>query len=378
MDIEDFSDVPTHGPLDLGALSAWAPHLAHAFVSLASDIALVLDERGVVRSAAQGGDPPIALRTQEWIGRLWSDTVTEETRGKVEQIVREAVSLGAARRREINHALPSGGSMPVSYSALRLGQRGPVLVVGRDLRAVAAIEQRFSEAHRDLERGYWHARQAESRYRLLFQVATDAVLVVDALTLTVIEANQAASQLFDLGVTQLVGNAAHAGFEPRSRLAVDELLAAARMSGQAAEIRAHVVGRSTPTQVAATPFRSKGSIRLLMRVRVAQPRSLSLQSAGLQAWVDGMRDVVVVTDSSGRILFASPPFVALVRAVDEAEIQGRRLFDWVDPRGVAAEALLAQVRRDGVAHSVEGRLGTGERSLPVDISAALLTEGDQE
>ena len=39
---------------DLSPLSPWAPELAQAFVTLASDIALVLDERGVIRTVAQG------------------------------------------------------------------------------------------------------------------------------------------------------------------------------------------------------------------------------------------------------------------------------------------------------------------------------------
>ena len=67
--------------------------------------------------------------------------------------------------------------MPVAYTAIRLGEHGPVLAVGRDMRAIAAIQERFIETQQDMERGYWNARQAESRYRLLFQVATDAVMV---------------------------------------------------------------------------------------------------------------------------------------------------------------------------------------------------------
>ena len=61
-----------------------------------------------------------------------------------------------------------------------LGRDGPVLAVGRDLRAVSAIQQRFIDAQQAMERDYWRQRQAEARYRMLFQVATDGVLVVDA------------------------------------------------------------------------------------------------------------------------------------------------------------------------------------------------------
>ena len=41
------------------------------------------------------------------------------------------------------HGGNGAGDIPVAYTALRLGKGGPVLAVGRDLRAIAAIQQRF-------------------------------------------------------------------------------------------------------------------------------------------------------------------------------------------------------------------------------------------
>jgi hypothetical protein len=42
---------------DLGVLAALAPQLAQTFVSIASDIALVIDDTGVIRNVALGDDP---------------------------------------------------------------------------------------------------------------------------------------------------------------------------------------------------------------------------------------------------------------------------------------------------------------------------------
>ena len=47
-------------PADLGTLSGCAAELAEAFVSLASDIALVIDDSGVIRSVAQNASAPMA------------------------------------------------------------------------------------------------------------------------------------------------------------------------------------------------------------------------------------------------------------------------------------------------------------------------------
>ncbi|MES2974259.1 MAG: transcriptional regulator PpsR [Pseudomonadota bacterium] len=372
---------PRSVPLpDLSGLSEWAPELAETFVSLASDIALVLDDDGVIRSVAQGGAAPLTASAHEWVGRSWADTVTGDTRGKIELLLKEVTSTGLARRREINHPLDKGGNLAVAYTAIRLGENGPLLAVGRDLGAIAAIQQRFLDAQQELERGYWRARQAEARYRLLFQVATDAVMVVDALTLEILEANQAASQLFELSVEQLVGRAASFAFERHSRSAVDELIANARASGQPAEIRARLAGKITSTSVAATPFRTEEAMRLLVRVRTMDmPGTAADLNATLARLVDSASDGVVVTDSSGRILLANPAFLKLVQMNTEVAVKGRPLMDWIGVSDEQFAGLLAQVRSQGITRRVASRLLSSDaRVSQVELSAALLTEGDQE
>ena len=365
---------------DLEGLSDWAPELAQTFVSLASDIALVLDDNGVIRSIAQGASTPVAHVAKGWIGRSWADTVTGETRGKIEQMLKEVSSTGLARRREINHPSDKGGNIAMAYTAIRLGQSGPLLAVGRDLGAIAAIQQRFLIAQQEMERGYWQARQAETRYRLLFQVATDAVLVVDAATLQIVEANHAASEMFDMAPDQVVGRPASFGFERHSRSVVDELLATARSSTLPTEIRARLLGKITATSVSATQIRSDNAVRILMRVRsMSMPGASADLNATLARLVDGASDGVVVTDSSGRIQIANPAFLKLARMPTEADVKGRPLMDWVGVSDEQFASLLSQVRSQGIAGRMASHLLAGDAQVSrIELSAALLTEGDQE
>ena len=365
---------------DLGALSAWAPELAKTFVSLASDIALVIDGNGVIRNVAQGSAEPIAPGAHQWVGRAWIDTVSGETRPKIENLLKEVGATGIARRREVTHPLTPGVSVPVAYTAIRLGIDGPVLAVGRDLRAIAAIQQRFIDSQQDMERGYWQARHAESRYRLLFQVATDAVMVVDAETLQIVEANQAAAQLFDITSEQLPGRPVTFGFEHHSRGAINALLTAARGNGQSGEIRARLLGTVTATSVSATPFRADDTMRLLVRVRSVDGAASSTElNTTLSRLVDDARDGVVVTDSSGRILVANPAFLALVNLTNETEVKGQMLMDWLGLSDRPLVTLVPQVRRDGIARRIESWVKPARSpAARVEISAALLTEGDQE
>ena len=360
---------PPGSAVDLSALSDWAPQLAEAFVSLASDIALVIDQNGVVLNVTQGGASPLAPSAHEWVGRA-----------KVGLLLKDVVTTGFARRREVNHPSSAGADIPVAYTAMRLGEQGPVLVVGRDLRAVAAIQQRFVDVQQEMERGYWRTRQSEARYRLLFQVANDAVLVVDAETLNILEANDAAAQLFDMAVAQLQGRPVTFGFENRSRGAVEELLLTSRRLGQPAEIRARLNGKVSTTHVAATPFRTDDAMRLLVRVRpLDTPESPANRSATLARTVDAAMDSVVVTDSSGRILAANPAFLSLVQVDAEVEVKGRALQDWIEGTGQIFDVFIPQVQRLGIArHSVSRVRRADAQPVMVEISAALLAEGDQE
>jgi transcriptional regulator PpsR len=370
---------PVSATTDLSGLSDWAPELAQTLASLTSDIALVLDDNGVIRSVANGGSASLAPAAQAWVGRAWVDTVTGETRGKIEQMLKELTSTGLARRREINH--PSrGGNIALAYTAMRLGPNGPLLAVGRDLSAVAAIQQRFITTQQEMERSYWQLRQDEARYRLLFQVATDAVMVVDSVSLDIVEANQAAAQLLDMDIAQLVGRPASFGFERHSRVAVDALLAAARSSGKPSEIRARLLGRVSATSVAATPFRTDDAMRLMVRLRTMDlPGSSSDLGRTLARLVDSASDGVLITDTNGCILMANPAFLKLVNRNTEAEVKSRPLMDWVSVSDDQFAALLLEVRRLGIARRMSSRLMSSDATCSeIEITAALLTEGDQE
>ena len=145
-------------PVDLAALSPWAPELAETFAALASDVALVLDEEGVIVKVAQ--HPAQPLLAPDWVGRPWVETVTVECRDKVDQMLSDVASSGIARRREINHPLSDGSAVAVAYTAVRLGENGATLAVGHDLRDQVELQQRFVRAQQALEQSYWQVQQA--------------------------------------------------------------------------------------------------------------------------------------------------------------------------------------------------------------------------
>jgi transcriptional regulator PpsR len=272
----------------------------------------------------------------------------------------------------LSHPTPAGHEIPVSWAAVRLGERGPVLAVGRDLRAVSAIQQRFLEAQQELEREYWQRRQAESRYRQLFQVANDAVLVVESEHFRVRELNPAAGRLLGLA-----GEHLHGCIEASQLPVLDELLVTARTTGRAAEVRLRVAGSGVAIDLSATPFRADGEHCLLLRARRAEAAN-GLAPPVLD-FINQTPDAVVVTDTASRVLWANPAFVELCQGLSEARLRGTMLADAMGGDALQWSTLLARVRTRGIIGQATVTLRPpGAPALLASVSAALLAEGDQE
>jgi transcriptional regulator PpsR len=348
-------------------------------VAIASDIALVVGPDGIIRNVAQGRNP-VGDDAAAWVGRPWVDTVTADTRKKIEQLLSEASTNGVSQRREVNHPSVSGTTIPVTYAAIRLGEDGPLVVAGRDLRAIAAIQQRFLDSQQEMERSYWSRRQAESRYRLLFQAATDAVLVVDAESLKVVDTNPAATRLLKMARDDLVGASPVMGIEAKSRRAVEEMLVTARATGNPAEIRVRLAHDLSTMAVSATPFRGNTEMLLLVRLSGLTDHRRSTDSDfRISGMVENMQEPVVITDSGGRLLMANPAFLQMCQLSREDQIKGMSLGEWLGNAEHDMAALLAEIRHRGIASSIPATISTRVgKAVPVELSAALLTDGEQE
>lgn len=372
------TDLSNYSGLATG--SGLPPELVEAVATVASDIALVIDDRGVIRRVTQGAAQPLPASASAWIGQLWADTVTAETRVKIEQMLKDVAARGVSRTRQVNHPVTDGADIPVAYSAIRLGDNGPVLATGRDLSKVAAAQQRFVATQSELERDFVRLREDEARYRHLFQADADALLVLDGQSLLVIDVNRAACQLFDVSSTQLIGKDATIGFDRSSRPAVNELLTIVCASGTTAETCAQLAGRRVAASVSITPLRTTDKALLLVRARViTASEDLASTNARLADLVDRTPDAVVVTDLAGMVLSANPAFVDLVQVSDESVVRDTRLSTWLGAEHAPVADLLAGVRQRGtVPQAASAVRGTKGRSLPVDVSAALLPGRQRE
>lgn len=366
----------------LGHLDAEA---ASRLLVAASDIALVLDGEGVIRDLAFGSEELAADCAGEWLGQPWAKTVTVESRAKVEALLGEAATATAAPRwRHVNHPSSRGADVPVLYSAVRVAGDGRVVAVGRDLRATAALQRRLVDAQQSMERDYARLRHVETRYRVLFQTTSEAVLVVDAATRKVIEANPAAGQLLGEAVGRLVGRVFPEGFDDEGGQALQGLLAGVSATGWADNVRARQADGGREFLVSASLFRQESASLFLVRLVPLEAESadavavMPKTKSRLLRVVENAPDGFVVTGTDGRVVTANAAFLDLTQLATEEQARGQSLDRWLGRPGVDLDVLIANLRQHGSVRLFATTL-RGEYGAPADVevSAVSVQEGEQ-
>ncbi|MGE0311955.1 MAG: hypothetical protein AB7P21_10100 [Lautropia sp.] len=373
------SDDRTPGA-ELECLSAYGAQVASLLALVSSDIALVIGRDGRITDMAVGSESLDGV-VSGWVGRSWANTATADTRRKIEDLLAEVADGAVSRTRQINHRNEAGADVPFSYSAIRLGVGGPVIAVGRDLRAVSAIQQQFVDAQQALERDYWKRRQAELRDRQLLVVASDPVLAVQAGSLEVVAANRAALELFPrpagvplttlfeqildpIAVGALAGqlraiqgNARSLAFSLRSALAAGGIELSVSLLGVREDgiLRVHA---SLPPGFADAFARHVGR----------SPDTARAQQAS----------AVAIVDSSGRLQVADTVFLRLCGVEMPREVQGRPLSELIVEPTDFVRRMLDGATREAVWSCPQAILvdSAGTR-VRVDACATMIDDDDQ-
>ena len=362
-------------------LGGLEPEQAAKLIAATADVALVVDAAGIIRDVAFGSDELSNEGHSRWLGQPWVDVVTPESRPKVEALLRDAGSGNASKWRHVNHPSSHGADVPVMYSAVQLGNKDRVVAIGRDLRAVASLQNRLVEAQQSMERDYWRLRQVETRYRLLFQMASEAVLIVDATTEKVAEANPAAAQLLGDNANRIVGRPFAECFDRRSAQAVDAVLASIRAAGRAEDARLRLAEPGGDCIVGGTLFRHEKSSSFLIRLTVPHVDPVNTLEqrgrASLLVAVENSPDAFVVTDMQGKVVTANAAFYELVEILSEQHARGVSLDQWLGRPGVDLNVLLTNLRQHGsvrlFATTIKGENGVVSE---VEISAIAAPAAD--
>jgi transcriptional regulator PpsR len=342
---------------------------------LQPDVTLLLDNAGVIRKVTLSNTLATEGAT-EWIGRKWLDTVRNVDGEAERRLIEDAISHRVSVFRQLTQRFPSGLELAMEYTTVRLGGRAGVIAIGRSLQAVAELQARLVAAQQAMERDYWKLREIETRYRLLFNASNDAVLLIRAGDLCIVEANPAAIAALGLP-PQRPGTVAGRPFlvevAPDDRESFQTTLLRAREHGTAPGLIVRLGREQGSWLLRVSLMKSQPEAVFLLQLSPAgglQLRSERDDAVRVEELIACAPDGFVVLDKDGIVRRANAAFVAMVEVGSEAAVIGESLGRWLGRPGADLTVLLAAIRRHGsvklFATTLRGDLGT---DTEVEISA---------
>ena len=356
--------------------------VAQMLLSVA-DVALVLDKKGIVRDLMCTSSVFPKTLLDSWIGRPFGQIVTEECVEKVKDLLAGPNGAGEPWR-QVNHPLGETDDtvlmdIPVTYTVVPL-EAGRKLAVGHESYSAAQMQQRLVEAQQDLEEEYSRIRQVDARYRALFSMTSEAILLVDGAKLTVMDANEAALALLDRPLRRVRGKSLTSLFAEESGEALRILTAAVRTAPQAEPAHLKTADTKSKIDVSMSILRNQGSSIFLVKLSAphtgreaggaATPSRMTLVNA-----ITHIPDGFVVARENRRIVSANPAFLELAQLATEQQVTGELLESWLGRSRVDIDIMLANLRERGALHRystvVRGQYGAEQE---VELSASVIPE----
>ncbi len=333
------------------------------------DVTLRLDSRGVIKGAA-GSTAVQGEPLDSWVGRPWAETVVASSGDHVRRVIEDAGSSGASILLQLKQRFPSGREMLMEYTTVRLGDGSDLLAVGKNLQAVVELQAKLQESQLEREQHSWKSRDLETRYRLLFDASHEALILLDAQALRVVEVNPAGAR--DLNLAP--------GDDFLDGMAAKEQK---RLRGMFRRVRDY--GRSPRMLVHLGPNRSLWGVRAsllpaeperLLMVQLApieearpggEARAQEQRSPfSIEGLMERFPDGFVVIDAQGVVERANRAFVDLTQMKSESALLGDPISRWLTQPGTDAPNWLATLAEKRALQDCVATLRT-ENNAEIDV-----------
>lgn len=327
--------------------SAFPDEAAADLAANAADLALLIDKRGVIRDVACSGDEFESDELEGWVGKKWLDLVTTDSKDKVAQLLDPDTLKRPRRWRHVNHVCPGEPDLPVRYFTLPSGREGWTLAIGRDLRAAHSMQQRLIEAQRSMERDYSRVREAETRFRLLFQLASKGVLIVDGDSFKITDVNPSAARLLGRTSQRLEGRTIESAFGDIAAQRVRETMAVARKTGRTEQVEVTPEGAGTACVAMVSVYRQGRAVYFLMRLAPVDAEEREGASAPLAQLAAMLPDGLVLTGEDGRILSINEAFADIAQLSDAEAAVGQPIENFLGRTETELNVIMANLREHG-------------------------------
>lgn len=342
--------------------------------AVASDLTLLIDPQGIVEAVIANPQSGLAARVQGWLGQAASGLFTPESWAKLSPRLQGG---DLAPQLELNHSDATQYEFPVRYAIRRWGPSGHVLMMGRDLRPLAEVQQQLVLAHRAIGRDHEAQRELETRYRVLMEENSSPLLIVSATSGRVVDLNSAAARLLGAPRNELLNAPIAQEFDGRRRGELLEVLSKYATNDTSGFLDLNVRRTAQRVKISAKMFRASGDRLLLCRISLSESAESrqSDRSAMLESLFEKGIDGIVFLDGSGVIKSVNEAFLNLTDSHSQSVVIDRSFADFLSRGAVDLKVLLDNVKRVGHLRHYRTRLNTdymGEVS--VEMSATLLQD----
>jgi transcriptional regulator PpsR len=322
-------------------------NVAASLLAAVGDVTFILTGDGTILDVAVSQGDLANHGFADWIGESWVGTMTPESRPKAIDMLQGAAAATPPRWRQVNHPA-AGGDVPVRYMVMALGDSERLIAIGRDMRSAAAMQQRLLQTQQSLERDYIRLRQAETRYRLLFDMASEPVLIVDSQSRRIREANPAAHRVLDAREGTLVGTLASMVVAPEQRDDFVAYLGAAEAADDLDPAVLRLNENGGDAKFSARLFRQSRTPMLIVRIEPVVAGAAERRiDATLTDVVERMPDAFVLADRELKVLTANAAFVELAEMPSADRIVGAGLGTWLGRPGIDLDLIVGQLREHG-------------------------------
>ncbi len=352
-------DIPLIGPDILGDI-----------LMAVADVGLVISDDGMILSVLLNPAFGDRGRFEDLDNTDFTATLNSESREKFAKRITSFLSGdGDVRPIEVNH-IGIGGrrELPIRYSFHRIGTAGAILLLGRDLRPVAEMQQQLVSAQMALERDYEAHRDYEMRFRVLLESTTDGVVMVTMKTGAISEANAIAADMFNKARDSLQGQSLVSLFDTRQSANLLDRLTTQALSGGPTSVEVDLKGRDGTVLLRPTIFRAAGERILLCHITKKNQAEAPADNLdqNMRALYSAGPDGMVFTAGDGSILSANDSFLNMIGVAHDMSVRGQQIQDMLQRGAVDFKVMAENATNVGRLRAYATKIA-GDYGSPRDV-----------
>jgi transcriptional regulator PpsR len=350
-------------------------HIAQA----SSDISFVLDDSGSIQGIYSDNQDLSKIIPDNLIGKKWLEVVEPDSRKKVQRLLDDANTDNISKFRQINmYGNEENIALPIMCASIKTSSNKKIIVIGRDLRETSKLQQNLVSAQKEISQNYLHINQLEERFRSIFEVGTESIIIVKADDeYPIVEINTNAMKQLLIAKNHCIGKSFLSLMPANEFKKVNAFFQETLEMGEPRVLDASTVSNKS-IQISATSFTNDRKPYLLLNLKPAnstaldglfEPDSLTVKAIENNAYG------FIVCTPEGLILKANKAFIKLSNKKSEQDLIGTPIQQYLGSDKTEFDEMMQSLKGKASAQSCVSSIGNNRGGIKlVDISAVSVAQ----